>query len=392
MSTNVFLFKPFTARRLPDPNFKVELNTERHLFVINVRNLPLDLPNDANARNPNIEKKVYKEVEKNLLNEQSDIEPNTFHLRNKGLIIIADSVQQKNDHEYEVKISEGRGICDGGHTYKLISDHINLGDLPESQFVNVEIRTGIRNEWIAPIAGGLNTAVQVSPMSLRELEGSFSFIRKHIGETVAKKIAWSENEPGIYDARDIIAIMNMFSIEKPDFFPLDEAKHPIQSYSSKAVVLEKFRDKTDSFKRIQGILKDILFLHDTIGFESGKMWNDMKKSEGGKGGAGRLKWMEYDEKGRIEFPFIGQNGTTKPTNGALYPMLAAFRNFVQADKLGNMQWTVPFDQVLKAWREVGPEMLVSTSEMMNLLNDTNRLGKEPLNWKSSFSILKAHIK
>ena len=42
----------------------------------------------------------------------------------------------------------------------------------------MEIRTGIKDEWIAPIAGGLNTAVQVSAMSLRELEGNFDKLSK----------------------------------------------------------------------------------------------------------------------------------------------------------------------------------------------------------------------
>jgi hypothetical protein len=392
MSTNSFTFKPFTARRLPDPNFKASQNTERHIFVINVRDIPLDLPNDANARDPNIAKKVYQEVQKNLLNLQSDIEINTFHLRNKGIIIIADSVIQKNDHDYEIKISEGKGICDGGHTYKLISDHIKLGDLPESQFVNVEIRTGIRDEWIAPIAGGLNTAVQVSQMSLRELEGNFIFIKKQIGEAVCKKIAWTENEDGVYDARDIVAMINMFSIEKPSFYPLDESNHPIQSYTGKAAVLDKFREKTDSFVRVQGILKDILVLHDSISYEAGKKWNDLKKAEGGKGGAGRLRWMEYDEKGRIEFPFINKKGTTSLANGALYPILAAFRNYVKQDKLGNMEWKVPFDQVLLAWDEIGEEMLTATADMMTILKDPNALGKAKVHWNSMFNIVKSHAK
>jgi hypothetical protein len=390
MSKSVFLFKPFTSRRIPDPNFKATQNTERHMFVMNVRDLPLDLPNDANARDPNISKKVYQEVVKNLLNLQNDIEINTFHLRNKGIIIIANSVVQKNDHEYEVTISEGMGICDGGHTYKLISDHLILGDLPESQYVNVEIRTGIKDEWIAPIAGGLNTAVQVSAMSLRELEGNFEFIKKKIGATVSNKIAWTENDDGVYDARDIVALMNMFSIEKPSFYPLDESKHPTQSYSSKATVLEKFREKTDSFKRIEGILNDICVLHDTISYEAGQKWNEIKKAEGGKGGAGRLRWMEYDEKGRIEFPFINKKGKTKLSNGALYPILASFRNYVTADKLGNLQWSVPFSQVLKTWDDVGDELLLSTSEMMGILKDPNRLGKEAVHWKSLFNIVKGH--
>jgi hypothetical protein len=391
MSSKVFSFSPFTARRIPDPNFKVDQNTERHIFVMNVRSLPLELPNDANARDPNIAKKVYQEVRKNLLNEQTDIEINTFHLRNKGIIIIADSVVQKNDHEYEVKISEGKGICDGGHTYQLISDHIKAGDLPESQYVNVEIRTGIRDEWITPIAGGLNTAVQVTRMSLQDLGGKFNFIQKKLGPALSSKIAWSENDDGIYDARDLIALMNMFSIEKPSFYPIDEPKYPKESYYSKEKILEKFGEKTDSFMRIQGILPDILTLHDTISFTAGSLYKEAKRKDDKKSNFGNFRWVVNNPKG-IEFPFIDKKGTQALTFGALYPILGAFRNFVQTDLMGNMEWKVPFDRVIKAWEDLAEEILDTTVDVMVTVKDPNGLGKANFYWGNIFNIVKGYEK
>ena len=50
-----------------------------------------------------------------------------FHLKNKGITIVAESVEQKGDNIYEVKMLENHhGILDGGHTYKLITDNVEF--------------------------------------------------------------------------------------------------------------------------------------------------------------------------------------------------------------------------------------------------------------------------
>ena len=115
MANRAFSFRAPIARRLPDPIFK-QLGLERHLFVAPVQSLPKDLPLDPNARRPNTNRRVYKRVEDSLLNKGT--EPGTFHLKNKGITIIAESVVQKANDEYVVNIGPGHGIVDGGHTYR----------------------------------------------------------------------------------------------------------------------------------------------------------------------------------------------------------------------------------------------------------------------------------
>lgn len=164
MTVEVFHFEPAFARRIPDPNFKKSNGIERHLFVMPVRAMPPGIKLDPNARNPNIKKRVYQEVQQSLL-ELDGSEPGTFHLKNKGITIVAESVEQVGDNEYEVKLKTGpHGIVDGGHTYKLITMHRKNKSLPKDQFVNVEVRVGIPEHWITNIAQGLNTSVQVQAM------------------------------------------------------------------------------------------------------------------------------------------------------------------------------------------------------------------------------------
>src|SRR5690242_5102084 len=104
---HAFQFRPFAARRFPDPNFRKSHGAERHVFIVPVKGLPSGLPLDPNARRPNVRKRVYQEVKKSLLEEEGVA--GTFHLKNKGITIVAESVRQvsKNDDEFLVKLRPG---------------------------------------------------------------------------------------------------------------------------------------------------------------------------------------------------------------------------------------------------------------------------------------------
>lgn len=395
MNKSEFIFKPVAARRIPDPVFRKQFDTERHIFVMNVSQVPVDISNEANARDPNIRKQVYRMVEDSLLDKQEGSELGSFHLKNKGITIIAEAVEQMGDNEYRVVIKPGQGIVDGGHTYKLITDHIALGDLPESQYVFVEIRTGIKPEWVTYIAGGLNTGVQVQDMSLDQLSGMFSKIQDVLRPSgITDQIAWRENDPGEFNARDIVSLFLMLNIE---LYKNDSGLYPVECYTSKGAVLKKFEQHSDSFNRMSKIMKDILELHDTISMEAAQIWNDGGgKTGNGTGRAGKLAWMEYKDpkkKGTFVFPFIGgKTGNYRLLNGALYPILGAFRWYVTYDHdQQHLVWKVPFSQVLTAWRETGLQMLRATAEVCeDLGNNPNALGKSKSNWGNLHNIVKAH--
>jgi len=364
MSVENFHFRPAFARRIPDPNFKKNLGAERHIFVVPVKNMPAGIGLDPNARNPNVRKRVYQQVEASLL-ERDGSQAGTFHLKNKGISIIAEGVQQVGDNEYDVKIRTGvHGIVDGGHTYELILRNIDGGNLPDDQYVTVEVRIGIPDLWIADIAGGLNTSVQVQAMSLDHLAGRFGWLKKDLkSEPYYKDIAWSENDLGEFDARDIISLILLFNIE---LFPNDKDEHPVMGYEKKSQALKQFEDSPDSFKRMRPILKDVLVFHDTVRREARHLWNQA----GGKGGS--LHFVEYRGRGGFTFPFTGQAEHYRLVTGALYPMLAAFRWYVEQDpNTFKMRWRGGFSAVLEAWRGVGAELMRAT------LQTSNELGRNP---------------
>ena len=171
------------ARRIPDPNFKSQYNMETYMFLVRCRDLPAGISNDPNARPANIAKLTYKKVAESLLGQDGD-DAGTFHLKNKGITIVADEVKQTGGNdEYTISLESGEhGIVDGGHTYEIIQE--NKDEIPEDQYVRVDVRVGTPSAWIPMISGGLNTAVQVQTMSLENLKSSFSWMQQALGAKI----------------------------------------------------------------------------------------------------------------------------------------------------------------------------------------------------------------
>lgn len=380
-----FVFLSPYARRIPDPVHKKTHNTERHIFLCRASSLPLGLPYDPNARRPNTNKRVYKTVEDSLLNLPNSGEPNTFHLKNKGITIVAESVEQQGDDSYVVRLKSGlHGILDGGHTYSLISQHIEARDIPEDQFVQVEVRVGIPDFWIPEIAGGLNTSVQVQNMSLDMLKGAFSWLQNELrDQSYYEQIAWRENDSGEYDARDIISFLLALNVE---LYPQDKTDCPVVAYSSKSKSLDMFESKGDSFLRMKDMVKDILILWDTISFEAAEIWN----KDGAK--FGRLKWVEYrDEKTQkpFDFHFINKKGYHRISSPALYPIFSAYRWYVDYDESTlKLKWKIPFEHVLDAWRRDAEQLLKTTQEVSEQLGrNLNAIGKSGNHWSNLHRIV-----
>lgn len=373
MKRGIFAFHAPYARRFPDPVFKKRLGIDRHILFVPVASVPEGLSLDPNARIPNVRRRVYREVERSLLNDPDAGYAGTFHLKHKGITIVANSVEKVGQNDYEVSIAPGQGILDGGHTYELIRRHIDDG-LPRGQFVKFEILTGVPKDWIADIAGGLNTSMQVQPMSLDNLAGRFDPIKKRLrAQPYYAQIAWREGEDGDFDARDIVSLMTCFNI---GLFPNDGPVQPVVAYEKKSQALELFEEREDTYDRVLPLLRDILTLYDTIRLESRRHWNEA----GGK--FGKLAFVEQRKRGQFDFPFIGKQGTYRLMNGALYPMLAAFRWMVDVNaRTGKYRWNGGFKRVLKRWEGSAEELMRMTAQASTELGrNPNAIGKSRNHW------------
>jgi len=375
-----FVFDTKFVRRFPDP---VISGAERVVMFVPAASVPEGIPLDANPRDQNINKRVYKKVLTSLLEEDDSLE-GTFHLKNKGITLLASSVTKtRTDQDrYNVRIDDGQGIVDGGHTYRIVLHAQESGTLPLDQFVKFEILVGLPESLITDIADGLNTAVQVQEMSLANLGGEFDWIKARLaGEPYESVIGYRENEAEKeLDVRDVIAYMALFNIE---LWPNDGSEYPINAYRAKVTVLQQFLQNADSFKKLTKILPDILELVDIVGSEA----RDLHNRAGGK--AGRLHFMKERH---VTYPFIGAEGDRKMDNGALFPMVGAFRWMVEEDDDGNFRWKGgSFARVKKIWRASGAELMKATQATNQEIGyNSNALGKSRNHWATLHSIVLKH--
>ncbi|MGC6512687.1 MAG: AIPR family protein, partial [Parvibaculales bacterium] len=371
-----FHIKSAFARRIPDPNFKSQYNMETYMFLVRCRDLPAGISNDPNARPANIAKLTYKKVAESLLEQDGD-DAGTFHLKNKGITIVADEVKQTgNNDEYTISLESGEhGIVDGGHTYEIIQE--NKDEIPENQYVRVDVRVGTPPAWIPMISGGLNTAVQVQTMSLENLKSSFNWMQQALGAR-ADLIAWSENETGKYlDARDLVAVLAMLNVE---LCPNDKPDHPTFAYTSKEKTLERYIKSPKVFEGMGEIISDALVLLDTISSTAIDVYN--ASADVSRGGG--LKIMESKKRGNFEFQVLGTEGQYRLAKPALYPILASFRWFVVKDPHSyKMSWATDFSKILKFWETEGREMITIAADTSKDLGYVlNALGKNTGLWKT----------
>lgn len=385
---NTFQFVARFVRRIPDPNFHLAHGTERHMALIHVANVPSGLPLDPNAREPNIRKRVYRDVEESLL-DQGGCEPGTFHLKNKGITVIARSLRRVQDDLYEISLDDGHGIVDGGHTYEIIQRNLDNPELPREQFVKIEVLTSVPNAWIPDIAGGLNTSVQVQQRSLLDLQKAFEWIKEELkDEPYFGEIGWSENDPGAFEVRDVLSMMACFNI---DLYPKTGDAHPVASYEKKSAIENMFRkdfEENDgrSFKKLRPILKDILYLYDLVRYE----WPIVNNKHGGKAKSLRIvDSKDPDSSAKVkayEFPFIGKSSYKRLNRGALFPIFAAFRWMVEENPVtGDFCWKGGFDAVLQRWEESQVGLVKLTKEKAEEVGrNPDAVGKSRPHWGAMF--------
>ncbi len=376
------------ARRIPDPVFP---GAERHILLCRVEDIPDGIPKDPNPREQRIDRGIWREIRGHLLNQVGA--PNTFHLKNKGITVLASDVRRVDEENYVIVINDGEGIVDGGHTYELIVDardelkqkNASLG--PESritQFAKIEVLTGMDRAVVTEIAGGLNTAIQVQAMSLLNLEGAFDWLKASLsGQTYFGAIAFKENENTEYDARDLVVLLDLFNV---DSFPNAGSEHPWRSYISKSVVLDAYADDDGPFRRLEPILKDVLLLHDTISIDS-----RLKHNEAG-GKAGNLSFIEKRERGEYLFPFSGQKSSTRLARAALFPMMAAFRWMVDIDSSSGLaRWRGGFANVLQVWERAAAELMKATQNTNeDVGRKANAIGRSRNHWANLHNIVAKH--
>ena len=380
-------FKVDSLRTLTSPykrTDKDETSLETiYYLLINMKDLPDDIPMDVNPRVPKMGTNVAKRLIKAVVEPETD-----FYINNRGIIIAAKSLSF-NSAESEVTIDIGNqddendkfnyGILDGGHTYTAIIQ--NRDKIPKDieKFVLMEVITNVVN--ITRLSDARNTSVQVSDIALFNLEDSFEDVRRAIQEQpYADKIAYKDNENKPISISELLRLMYAFDVEK---YP-DDNIAPIQSYSGKAQVFKRYRDafKSVFYKSLTKQLPKLVDLYDLIEREVGDKYVEYKKNLGVSiPRFGAVKGVESVEKG-TKTEFLENKTYYSVSSGYIYPIFGAFRSLLKIDEeTGKVYWL--YDPI-EIWGEVGTSIVQNTFETSS---NPQLAGKDKQLWLSNYRIV-----
>lgn len=370
-------------RKLDDP-FHTE--AKKYVFYVKVGDVPEGIPMATNPRDQKLTSGVAQAIKTSL--ESND---GYFHLKNRGIVLSAKSCAYNNiSKEVTIHFTDEalHGNIDGGHTYKIVCEHKNES---LDQYVQFEVMTGVEN-IIEQLAEARNTSVQVDEKSMAELRQKFDPIKEGLeGMPFFSRIAFKQNQQSfdnetnrklkMIDAREVVAIINMFNIEK-----FDSVNHPIKAYSSKAKMLELYLDDPESYRKYVNIMPDIFDLYDTIEMEFASAFNEA----GGR--YGRKKYSGYKDGTVIGVTKFGLHDIYyKIPDGLIYPAVAAFRSLVTYNKTTQKYEWKNGVHPIHIWDKCKTTM---TSQIMNFASaigdNPNAVGKDSNIWNLAYMTVLLH--
>lgn len=396
MNAQAYQFDAAEARSFSHPVFP---GVTKHTLLIQANKLPIGLPTGANARDPvGLNRRIYKDVKESL--RTNEALPGSFDLMNLGITVIATSIHMVDKRVFNVLISPEDGIVNGAHTAAIIAECQRDGSIPDEQFVEVRIVTGLdgQESLKADIAKGQNTGIAVKEHTIFNTQGIFDPLRARVADQPwSDLIAWKESDVAPYDVRDLVGVMealNAISYEN------GKDSHPIQAYEKWSVPLTRYatdfmnnKDNPDRrlYAALEPLLVDALDLYDRIRHDFSGIFNKKVSPS-----AGRLRIVEEAQKskGRFDFPFSGQESQKlRLTKGATFPILAAFRNCVAYDPTTHTaNWIGGYSAVRAMWEDAALDLIKETFDATKTIGRTpDVLGKARPHWANLHRLLEVRV-
>ena len=365
-------------RKLDDP-FE-NGSSKKYVFYAKIDDVPEGIPMSTNPRDQNLKSGVATAISDSLTSNDG-----YFHLKNRGIVISADSVRYDNrDKTVTINFTDNmlHGNIDGGHTYRIILEHKgeNL-----NQYVQFEVMTGVE-DIIESLAESRNTSVQVDEKSLAELAKKFDPIKEALeGMPFYERISFRQNQMSkdengknnkMIDAREIVAIANIFNIAE-----FDATHHPIKAYSSKAGMLDLYLKNPESYRAYVNILPDIFDLYDAIELDFADAYN----TNGGR--YGRKAYSGYKNGKTVGKSKFGLKPMIyKVPDGLMYPTVGAFRALVAFNNETNkFEWKDGINPV-DLWNSCKVELVTKVMSITNQIGDNpNSAGKSDSIWEIAYT-------
>lgn len=359
--------KFFKLKGVPTVVSEIDSQNGRLFITVDVKDLPKQLPMDINPRKQNMKTAVGKQLVQSLVERNP-----MFEFCNGGMKIVCDQIQlHKNSVDLLFNGTEGRGVFDGGHTYRAIIENVNE-EFPRGTNVLVEVIFGqemIKNA--VEISAARNTTCAVKIISVLNALGWFSEIKKSICEQpYATLIRYSENDPQPIKIELLLGIMMAMDIEHYGCGFTAPRSWPTDSYNSKKHAVERFKkfygEENNIYQRLIPLLPQFIKLYDYLQVNIPKMYNQMGGSYGSR------KVDRFDLTADSVSTFSQKPCGNYTPDAYIFPIMSSLR-FCLEDDGKEIKWRIdPFDVLDK----IGPQVVY---EYLQDLTDfcQSRTGSRP---------------
>jgi hypothetical protein len=356
---------------------------QKWVLVVPARELPRDLPLDANARVPNvIRNPTCREMRQTLLTR-----PELFSILNGGVICTASAVhvrQENNEQWVEITfdLDQMQGVVNGGHTYgtvlhtvldntsyaegmslkavlkkdkaaeipsmaALVDDDERLAD----SIANARDRTMVQMEVVAPVADELlpdiararNLSQSVDQTALQNLAGKYEEMKAVLGAAPAPfgksfvdRVVWKTNQEVPDDSQEVpvkllihlLALMNT-RLYRPSVKIANEV------YIRSGIVIREFGeaegDDSTFYDKLTRLLPEFIRLYDHIYSTLPETDPTFPWADG--------KQLASDRKRRktvFTTPLLARACSSKVSAAFVWPVFSAFRQLLEEDSEGKL--------------------------------------------------------
>lgn len=340
----------------------------------------LDLPLDANVREPSDNSQPYKEMINTLKTD-----PYNFLLQNGGIdIISSDAAVNIKSKKVKIRFPPGTGIINGGHTQLALLDTKKEQDISDA-IVRLEvIEKEFKDEEIAIIAASRNTASNVKPYSIAEKKGFFTKIKRSMDPNFEKHITWWENRKvpnGGRNAVDLIARLNLFNIKLYQSRCHKKTDQPNKSATSKTAIFNYWLRNQDDYLHTYSLVNDIVNLEEHILHTFHTV---------GPRGLTNLNVITNWKDNPKKTVFLGKDIFWNLPIQFLLPLLSSFRADVKYDKVnGKIGW---YEEPEEIFNRLGNQLI---KEIMDTFrthhSEINQMSKDQNLWRILFDTVDRNI-
>jgi AIPR protein len=365
---------------------------QKWVLVVPARDLPRDLPLDANARVPNVIKNpTCREMRETLLTR-----PELFQILNGGVVCTATSVSVKqdgNEQWVDVTFNEDQlqGVVNGGHTYgtllHVVHDHPiyaegmtlkgvlskkdkaaenpdlspvledddkladRIGKARERAMVQVELVAPVSDpDLLHDIARARNLSQSVDQTALQNLAGKYDLMKEVLGAAplpfgtaFVDRVVWKTNQEVPEGSAEVpvkllihlLALMNT-RLYKPNVRAANEV------YARSGVVVREYGeaegDDSAFYDKLAHLLPDFIKLYDHI-------YNALPETQPSFSWAdGKPASERRQRKTALMTPLLARSCSSKVSGAFIWPVFSAFRLLLEEDGSGGLRFkTDPID-------------------------------------------------